>query len=87
MAIELETYSTSDLGCAAFLLTKAVPLIRIDRTGPKAYFLFGEPLQAEEIAQGFYTGVAQVSARLLFDSERHLKNLLHQDNANPKHKL
>jgi hypothetical protein len=69
------TYTTSDLGVGAFLLSRGFVLQAIapDHSSHRRVFHF--PPDAEAIAESFFTG-AQVDARLFYNALRNLKTLL-----------
>ena len=75
-AYSTEEHATTDLGCAAFLMTRGHPLLKVERgAGGRCTFRF--PAAAREIAQGFYAG-AQVPARAFANSLRDLKTLIRE---------
>jgi hypothetical protein len=69
-----EEYRTPDLGIAAFLLSKEVPLLRVDNAGERAFFVF--PGGTEKTAQLFYQpGKNMVDARRFHLNLRELRGL------------
>ena len=73
LAYSTEEHATTDLGCAAFLMARGHPLLRVERgAGGRCTFRF--PVAAREDAKGFYAG-AQAPARAFANSLRDLKTL------------
>lgn len=69
-----DEFKTSDLGQAAFLVSREIPLLRVDREDWRATFVF--PAPAEAVARLFYQpGKDTVSARRFHLSLRELRGL------------
>jgi hypothetical protein len=67
-------YATSDLGQAAFLLAREIPLLRVEREGERARFVF--PVSASETSKLFYQpGRNMVDARRFHMNLRELRGL------------
>jgi hypothetical protein len=73
LAYSTEEHATTDLSCAAFLMARGHPLLRVERQ-PSGRCVFHFPAAAREDAQGFYAG-AQVPARGFANALRDLKTL------------
>jgi len=68
-----EVHTTTDLSCAAYLMARGYPLVRVERQASRRC-VFHFPSNARADAQGFYQG-AQVPARAFANSLRDLKTL------------
>lgn len=69
-----DEYTTSDLGQAAFLLAREMPLLRVDHQGQRATFVF--PASAGGVAWLFFRpGQNLVDARRFHLSLRELRGL------------
>jgi hypothetical protein len=69
-----DEYKTTDLGIAAFLLAKQLPLLRVDDSEKRVLFVF--PGGAAELANRFYwPGANLVDARRFHLSLRELRGL------------
>ncbi len=72
-------FETDDLYLAGALMTAGHPLVRIDRRGARAWFIFpwfAEPgaFDVAETAGRFYAGNLAVDARAYADNVKALKN-------------
>lgn len=75
---ESDEFGTSDLGQAAFLLVRELPLLRVDHGGERVVFVF--PGSAEQTAHLFYRpGQNLVDARKFHLSLRELRGLTRQE--------
>ena len=80
MKKRLEEYQTSDLGCAAALISAGFELVSLDkdRTNPrKVLFNFCGLIGIEETANDYWADKLQVKARIYFDNVKMLKNRIH----------
>lgn len=67
-------YRTKDLPESSYIWLKGVQLLRIDEENGTCWFIFEDRDIAEELANEFWSGSAQVSARKYFNSMMRLKN-------------
>ncbi len=76
--IEAGDYITSDLGCAAALVSAGFDLLGLNKQDPqKVRFIFRSKKGIEETANEYFVDRLEVKARKFFDNIRMLKNLLH----------
>lgn len=72
------TFSTSDFYTAAFLKTKGLNLVDIDRTNSKrAFFIFEKHKDRTELVESFLFGYARVEPKSFVAAIKELKQLLH----------
>jgi hypothetical protein len=69
-----DSYQTTDLNGAAFLVARDVPLLRVERQPSGGRCTFHFPADAADAAQTFYQG-ATVPARAFANALRDLKTL------------
>lgn len=69
------TFSTSDFQIAAFALCKGAQLVRVDRSSPRAVFIFEADVSLSEYANRFW-GKEQVAAEDLVTAQSRLKKRL-----------
>jgi hypothetical protein len=76
-------HTESDIGAAAFLLTRGFKLVGLTRLGPHRYgFCFSDPdNSAAQETRSYFDG-ATAEAKALLDSLRDLKNRLYAEKAN-----
>lgn len=73
-------YSTSDMGCAAALMSCQHKLTHLDRSNPrKVLFIFLKKERIEEIANAYFSDTLTVKARRYFDSIKALKSRLYSE--------
>lgn len=79
-------FRTKDWNVAALCLSKNVKLLTVERNGP-CFFIFGDAFKASALAEAFYRGDVEVNVRVFTDSQRRVKDLIHQTNGNEKWNL
>ena len=76
--METETYETSDIALASYLLCAGTQLLSINRTNPKrAVFVFNSP--NFELIAGWQAGTAVANVLGYYNSYQHLKSMLFRD--------
>ena len=71
-------YVTSDLGCAAALISVGFELVGLNKQEPqKVRFIFRSKAGIEKATNEYFLDRVEVRARTYFDNIRMLKNLLH----------
>lgn len=73
-----DTYKTSDLALAAFLLASKETLVTTEREGRKLIFCFAPSPEIDILANSFING-GTVEARAYFHAIRDLKNLVKEN--------
>ena len=63
----------NDLQVSAFLHAKGFRLVRTEGPANRKTFIFADV--PDSVIQDFYTGVAEVNARMLFESYRTLRSI------------
>ena len=71
---QITEYKTKDLAEAAVLLTKNMPILRIERIEGRCWFIFGGKEECEVIINDFLFGECLVNARTFYESTNKLKN-------------
>lgn len=79
-----ENFSTRDFWLAAALAASGCRILRLDWHGARAQFVFDDG-RCDALADNYWSGTLQVSARAMADALRTLKDRLHNgdDNAAP----
>ncbi len=71
-------FSTFDLGCSAALVSVGFDLISLDKQNPrKVLFIFRKTVDIEKTTNDYFSGRLEVSARILFDNIKMLKNRIY----------
>lgn len=69
-------YSTKNIGEAAGFIAKNIKLVRIDREKEVCLFVFHDKTECEKLSRDFFFGELLVNARIFFESEKRLKQLI-----------
>ncbi len=69
-------YLTKNIGEAASIISKNIKLIRIDRENKVCFFVFENKAECERLSREFFFGELLVNARIFFESEKRLKQLI-----------
>ena len=69
-------YQTKNIGEAAGFIAKNIKLIRIDRENEVCFFVFEKKSECEKLSKDFFFGELLVNARIFFESEKRLKQLI-----------
>lgn len=73
-------FSTYDLALAAALLAKGFTVSSLEKTSyGKAMFLFARKLHLDETIQQYWSDSLTINPRTYFDSLKHLKTRIYQD--------
>lgn len=73
-------YYTSDLGLCAALVCVGFELIDLNRDNPrKVGFVFEKKVGLDEVVKDYFSGKLKVSARMLFDNIKAVKNRLYSN--------
>jgi hypothetical protein len=73
-------FSTFDLGCAAALISIGFKLISLNKQNPnKVLFIFEKKVDIEEVVNKYFSGKLKVSARVLIDNIKMLKNMIYSN--------
>ena len=73
-------FSTFDLGCAAALISIGFKLISLNKQNPhKVLFIFEKKVDIEEVVNKYFSGKLKVSARVLIDNIKMLKNRIYSN--------
>ncbi|MFA6427229.1 MAG: DUF5659 domain-containing protein [Candidatus Magasanikbacteria bacterium] len=71
-------FTTSDLGCAAALVTVGLELVSLDKTNSRrVLFGFREGVEVEEAFGAYFCDKMNVGARAYFDNIKMLKNRIY----------
>jgi hypothetical protein len=70
-------FRTRDLYRASFLMARGLKLIRVEKTGSIATFIFENKDRIDEMVTSFYNNSEQVDANKLICAIRDLKSLVH----------
>ena len=71
-------FSTSDLGCAAALISAGFDLISLNKDNPrKVLFIFKEKSGIEDTVNNYFSGKLKISAINLFNNTKMLKNRIY----------
>jgi hypothetical protein len=70
-------FRTQDLYLASFLMARELKLIKVEKAGSVATFVFENQEQIEEIVTSFYNNLELIGANKLICSIRDLKSLVH----------
>lgn len=68
-------FRTCDLYFAAFLKASGIAFLQSSKVGKKTYFVFESPDNMRELRDGYFGGVAKVSALTHANEIRNLKRL------------
>ena len=72
--------TTSDLKTASFLISKKVPLLKVDKSRPrKVNFIFERTPLVNKLLDLYWKGKAETNVRLLFESLDQLKDAIFRD--------
>lgn len=71
-----DEYSTRNLALASALLAIGRPLLRLDRNGPVAYFIFAGKVLCESLENLYWASRLDVDAKAYADAERTIKDRL-----------
>ena len=72
------SFSTFDLGCSAALISTGFELISLDKQNPhKVLFIFQKRVDINVAVDDYFSGKLKVSARILFDNIKMLKNRIY----------
>ena len=69
-------YSTRTLALAAALIAAGRKLLRLDREGRVAFFIFDDSTICDDLEQRYWAGSLQVDAKEYADAEKTLKDRL-----------
>lgn len=72
--MEVKLYKTKDLGEAAALIVKDIPLIEIERDGKVCWFIFNLVDQCRLLSNQYFFGELMVNAREYTEATVRLKN-------------
>jgi len=69
-------YQTKNIGEAAGFIARDIKLIRINRENEVCFFVFDNKSKCEQLSRDFFFGELLVNARIFFESEKRLKQLI-----------
>lgn len=72
--MENKMYRTKDLGEAAMLITKKMPLAEMERQGYTCWFVFLDYDLCKDLSNQYFFGDLQLNAREFFEATLRLKN-------------
>lgn len=74
----MESYGTQSLYEASFLICSGFKLEFHQKNGFKSTLFFKDSFKLQKAIMGFYNGEGSVSAKMLFDTYRTLKDMVFQ---------
>lgn len=81
MKSSLDNYfATSDLACCAAIITIGFTLEAIDKTNPKASFLFLRSVELDKALEAYWRGELRVEPQSYFNQLRNIKARLYEQN-------
>lgn len=76
--LDTDNFSTYDLGCSAALISVGFELVSLNKTNPRrVLFIFQKKVGIDEKVNDYFSGKLKVSARVLFDNTKMLKNRIY----------
>jgi hypothetical protein len=80
MATGNEVYKTSDLYFGAFLRSAGCNQIKVERDGPRCFFVFENTDAILRLRADYYNGKAKICPLTFANNIRALKSVLHAEN-------
>lgn len=73
-------FQSYDLGCCAALISKDFELVDLDKSNQnKVLFVFNQSQELDEAVNDYWVGKLYVSARLMFETIKMLKNRIYSN--------